>query len=103
MLWGLWFKIYHFDFSVVAEAVRTLALVTYIFFLLLGTHSWYGGSSPPYLMHPLFDPACPTFLKSLFPLLSFLFHLLFRPGLMQPTPVLIRPTNLPYFKQISKG
>ena len=36
-------------------------------------HSLWGGSSPTFLRHPPLDPACPPFLKSLFPL-SFLFH-----------------------------
>ena len=45
----------------------------------------------------------------LLPFPSFLFHPLLRyfrqfpATLMQPLPALIRPTNLPWFKQISKG
>ena len=49
----------------------------------------------------------PPFLKFLFPLPSFLFHSLLRyftvpPTHTQPPPALIRPTNLLWFKQISK-
>ena len=62
---------------------------------------------------PLFKAPTPwlsfsPFLKSLFTLLSFLFHPLLRyfkqspPTLTQPPTALIRPTNLSWFKQISK-
>ena len=60
--------------------------------------------------HPTLDPACPLpFLKFFLPLPSFLFHPPFKvfltvpPTLTQFPPALIRPTNLPWFKQISKG
>ena len=59
-----------------------------------------------FLYHSLFqsflfkEPTLPPFLKSLFPLPSSLVHLLFRyfrqfPSLTQPSPALIRHTNLP--------
>ena len=49
----------------------------------------------------------PPFLKSLFPLSSFLFHPLLRyfrqtPTLLQPPSCPTRTTNLPWFTQISK-
>ena len=71
---------------------------------------------PPFLRHPPLDPAClsppPPFLKSLFPLSSFLFLSLFKYFRQFPLP---QATLLPYstnqpslhiinrFKQISKG
>ena len=63
----------------------------------------------PFLRHPSLDPACPTFLKSLFPLPSFLFHPLLRcfrqfsPPLQPPSALIQPPTNLPWLKQISEG
>ena len=63
---------------------------------------------PPFLSHPPLDQACPL-LKSLCPLSSFLFHPVLRcfrqfpPPSWQNPPVLILPTNLSWFKQISKG
>ena len=75
----------------------------------LYNHSLQGGSNPPLLRHPPLDPSYPQFLKFLFPLPSFLFHPLLMhlntvpPTLMQPPPALIQPTNLPWFKKISKG
>ena len=33
-----------------------------------------GVAAPSFLKHPSLDPACPLFLKSLFPFPSFLFH-----------------------------
>ena len=58
-------------------------------------------SAPIFLRHPPFNPACLPFLKSLFLLPSFLFHLLLRYFRQFPTPshnppALIGPTNLPY-------
>ena len=51
----------------------------------------------------------PLFLKSLFLHSSFLFHPLLRyfrqsshPHIIKPPPSLIQPTNLPWFRQISK-
>ena len=62
---------------------------------------------PAPLRHPPLDLVPPPFFKSLSPLSSFLFHPLLRyfrqtPTLLQPSPALTRPTNLPWFKQISK-
>ena len=67
---------------------------------------------PPSLRHPPVDPACPPFLKSLFLLLSFLFHPLLRYFRQFPhlhTTSCPNPTHQPSlhttneFQQISKG
>ena len=47
-------------------------------YLRLQWHSFYGGSSTPFLRHPLLETACLPFLKSLFPLPFFLFYPLLR-------------------------
>ena len=61
----------------------------------------------PFLRHPSFDPVCPHFLKPLFPFPLFcptpFQGILDSPTILkQPTPALIQPTKLPWFKQISK-
>ena len=68
-----------------------------------------GVSAPSlFLRHPSLDPACPLFKIFVSPLI-FSVPLLFKVfeivslTLTQPLPALIRPTNLPWFKQISKG
>ena len=77
------------------------------------------GFLPPHsLRHPLLDLASPPLLKSLFPLLSFLFHSLLRYFRQFPhphaTPFCPNPSHKPYlhidigfiiigFKQILKG
>ena len=58
-----------------------------VLFKEIGSHSSYGGSSPP----PLFKaptpwPSLPPFLKFLFPLPSFLFHPLLRYFTRSPHP-----------------
>ena len=63
---------------------------------------------PPFLRHPLLDPAWPPFLKSLCPLPSVLFQPPLRYFRQSPCPTqiftaLIWLTNLSWFKQISKG
>ena len=45
----------------------------------------------PFLRHPTLDPACPLFLKSLFPLPSFLFHPLFKLFQIVPSPTSCNP------------
>ena len=57
-----------------------LFLTVEFFFWVLASslHSLKGDSIPPFLKHPLLDAACPPFLKSLFPLPSFLFYPILR-------------------------
>ena len=60
------------------------------------------------IRHPPLDPACPLFKifvsPSIFSVPSpFKVFYTVSPNLMQPHPALIRPTNLPWFQQISKG
>ena len=63
---------------------------------------------PPFSKQPLFDPACPTLFKIFVSALLFSVAPPFKvfqtvpPTLTQPLTALIRPTNLPWFKQISK-
>ena len=77
---------------------------------LLLAHSLEGGSStlsPPLLFTaPTAGPSYPHIFKMFSPPLfsvplPFISHS--SPTLTQPPPALIRPTNLPCFKQISKG
>ena len=80
-------------------------IYTYIYIIV----HWGAGFQPPspFLRHSPFDPACPPFFKSLFPLPLFcstpfqLFQTV-PPTLTQPCPALIQLTSLPWFKQISK-
>ena len=57
-----------------------LFLTVEFFFWVLASslHSLKGDSIPPFLRHPPLDAACPPFLKSLFPLPSFLFYPILR-------------------------
>ena len=69
--------------------------------------SSYGASSPLFLRHPHLDPTCPLFKIFVSPPLFFVPPPIktlqtVPPTLTQPSPVLIRPTNLLWFKQISK-
>ena len=71
-------------------------------------HSWWGDSSPSFLRHPTLDPACPLFKIFVCPPLfsvppPFKVFLTVPSTLTQPSSVLIWPTNLSWFKQISKG
>ena len=79
------------------------------------THNFWRLSRPPFLEHPSLDPACSPFLKSFFPLVSFLFHPLLRYFRQFPSPsrrqtlFFPSPTHQPSLhiiygiKQISKG
>ena len=69
-----------------------------------------GGPTPaPFLRHPPLDPACPSFQNLCFPYPLFCSNLFsgildsFPHPLTQPPPAVIRPSKLPWFKQISKG
>ena len=91
-------------------------LACYIINLLLTIYVWIyivrkGVPAPPFLRHPSIDLACapPPIFKFLCPLPSFPFHPLLR-YFRQFTPPSCKsvsqpfwPTNLSWFKQISKG
>ena len=66
-----------------------------------------GVPAPPFLRHPPLDPACPLFKISVSPPIfyvppSFKVFSTVSSTLTQPPPAVIRPTNLSWFKQISK-
>ena len=85
-----------------------LVIKNYISILLL-TLVRKGAPVPPFFRHPPLDPVFPPFLKSLFLLSSFLFHPVLRYFRQSPPPShnplvsSIQPTNLSWFKQISKS
>ena len=85
-----------------------LVIKNYISILLLTIVRKGVPVPPPFFQAPTPWPSIPPFLKSLFPLSSFLFHPVLRYFRQSPPPShnplvsLIQPTNLSWFKQISK-
>ena len=73
----------------------------------LKCRAYQNSYQPLFLRHPPLDPACLLFKFFVFPPLfsvppCFKVLLTVSPTLTQPPTALIRPTNFPWFKQISK-
>ena len=116
-------KFLHSTYIIISNQVMKAKMIMPIGFILINlctevttdvdVSSWmetivHKGAPVPLFKAPTPWPRLAPFFKSLFPLPSFLFHPLLRyfrqfpPPAHKPLPPLIRPTNLPWFKQISK-